>query len=82
MDKPTVYLDTNIISAFYYEGRDFAGLARRNLTRDWWTYERSSFVVWASAVTEDELFAGVCQRKSRLTRCTWRFALLIESTTC
>ncbi len=36
MKKPTVYLDTSIISAFWYEGPDVAMLARRLHTREWW----------------------------------------------
>ena len=79
MDKPTVYLDTNIVSAYYYEGRDFAGLARRNLTRDWWTYERSGFEVSASAVTEDELSAGVFRRQVECLRFVRKLPYLTAS---
>ena len=35
MKKPTLYLDTNIISTLYYDGADINGLARRMATRDW-----------------------------------------------
>ena len=34
MLKPGVYLDTNIISAYWYEGSDVMSLARRIHTRD------------------------------------------------
>ena len=68
MSKPTVYLDTNIISAYHYEGGDYTGLARRTLTRDWWKYERREFSVWASAVTEDELAAGVYRHQADCVR--------------
>lgn len=68
MDKPTVYLDTNIISAYYYEGGDLAGLTRRNLTRDWWKHETDGYQVWASAVTDDELAAGKFRRQAECLR--------------
>lgn len=59
MKKPTVYLDTNIISTLHYDGTDFAAMARRMATRDWWDSERRSFSLFGSMVTEQELAAGV-----------------------
>jgi hypothetical protein len=56
--KPTVYLDTNIIASYWYEGTDILALGRRVTTREWWETERSHFAIWASSVTEDELEAG------------------------
>src|SRR5687767_12358788 len=58
MKKPSVYLDTNIISAYWYSGSDVAALARRASTRAWWEQERENFSVWGSAASEDELAAG------------------------
>jgi predicted nucleic acid-binding protein len=55
MKKPTVYLDTNIVSALCYDGGDVAALARRLATREWWAAERRYFVVFASSFTEIEL---------------------------
>ena len=68
MKKPTVYLDTNIISAYFYAGSDFAGLARRATTRDWWKNERAEFAIWGSAITEDELAAGSFHKQADCLR--------------
>ncbi len=74
MKKPTVYLDTSIISAFWYEGADVAMLARRLHTREWWALERRNFEIWTSALTAAELQAGAfhrqpeCQRMARRLR--------------
>jgi hypothetical protein len=59
MKKPTIYLDTNIVSALHYDGTDINGLARRTATRDWWDSERQGFELIASVVTEQELAEGV-----------------------
>jgi hypothetical protein len=58
LKKPTVYLDTSTVSAYWYEGRDVAMLARRLRTREWWELERRHVAVWTSAFTEAELRAG------------------------
>jgi hypothetical protein len=57
--KPTVYLDTTVLSSYWYEGADVLAIGRRITTREWWDAERSHFVLFASSVTEDELEAGV-----------------------
>ncbi len=59
MKKPTIYLDTNIVSALHYDGTDINGLARRMATRDWWDSERQWFELFGSIVTEQELAEGV-----------------------
>ena len=64
MRKPTVYLDTSFISAYWYEGNDIAMAARRLHTREWWDMERQHFSVWASEFTEGELRAGTYPRQS------------------
>ena len=58
MPKPTVYLDTSIISAFWYKGADSVMSMRRARTREWWEWERPYFDIWASAVVAAELSAG------------------------
>src|SRR5438046_8696458 len=58
MKKPTVYFDTSVVSAYWYEGADVALLARRMHTREWWDLERKHFGLWASAFGEAELEAG------------------------
>src|SRR5438445_9021879 len=76
MTKPTVYLDTNIISAYWFTGLDVDGLARRAKTRDWWRYEREHFSVWVSAASEDELAAGRFRRQADCLRFVRRLAYL------
>src|SRR2546425_8977396 len=63
MRKPTVYLDTSVISAFWFEGADVAMLARRLHTREWWELERAHFAIWTSAFGEAELRAGTFPRQ-------------------
>ena len=43
MNKPTVYLDASIISAYWDKAKDVSAAARREKTRDWWEYERRYF---------------------------------------
>jgi predicted nucleic acid-binding protein len=62
--KPTVYLDTSILSSYWYEGLDILALGRRLTTREWWETERSHFTLWVSSVTEDELEAGHYPRQA------------------
>ena len=59
MKKPSVYFDTSIISAYWYEGADIAMISRRLRTREWWDAERENFALRASRFTEAELEAGV-----------------------
>ncbi len=62
--KPTVYLDTTILSSYWYEGADVLSIGRRITTRDWWGNERLRFSLWVSSVTEDELEAGNYPRQA------------------
>jgi hypothetical protein len=64
VDKPTVYLDTNIISAYWYQGKDVAAAARRLHTREWWNEERRHFSVYVSVTTINELRAGSFRRQA------------------
>ena len=64
MGKPTIYLDTNIVSSYWYEGADLLALARKALTRDWWKKERHRFQLFISAVTDGELRQGVYRRQA------------------
>lgn len=58
MKKPTIYLDTNIISAYWYTGGDIGAAARRLHTKEWWALERQHFTVFVSVTTINELRAG------------------------
>jgi hypothetical protein len=64
MKKSTVYLDTSIISANWYEAADVAMLARRLRTREWWELERAHFAIWVTGFGEAELGAGMFPRQS------------------
>jgi hypothetical protein len=64
MRKPTVYLDTNIFSAYWHESGDIATSARRFHTWEWWEQERQHFVLNVSATTINELRAGSFRRQS------------------
>jgi hypothetical protein len=56
--KPTVYLDSNILSALYGKAVRPADIARKQTTREWWHVERVRYECYSSSVTERELSAG------------------------
>jgi hypothetical protein len=56
--KPSIYLDSNILSILWYRGGVVSSLAWHISTRDWWDNERGNFKLYASQVVEDELTAG------------------------
>ncbi len=64
MKRPTLYLDTTIISAFWYDGANIISIGRRLATRQWWETEDGNFDLWASDATEDELEAGWYRRQA------------------
>jgi predicted nucleic acid-binding protein len=76
MPKPSVYLDTNIISAYWYEGDDVMSVARRIHTKEWWESERLHFQVRVSATTVNELKAGKFLRQADCVRMARRIARL------
>jgi hypothetical protein len=82
MEKPTVYLDTTVISAYWYEGSDVTSLARRLKTREWWNLEREHFSVWASGVTEQELRAGEFRRQDDCVNTVRRLRYLPTTHAC
>ena len=49
LKKPTIYLDTNIVSALHDDGTEIGTLSRRMVTREWWDAEHAHFSVWASS---------------------------------
>jgi hypothetical protein len=65
MQKPNLYVDTSIISAYWYDGKDPLSFGRRTITREWWTAERLLFELSISAITTTELEAGEYRHKSR-----------------
>jgi hypothetical protein len=80
MKKPTLYFDTNIISAYWYEGADVAMLARRMNTREWWDMERKHFDLWASAFGEAKLGAGTFPRQRECLKMIRRLRFLPVTT--
>ena len=68
MKKPTLYLDTNIVSALHYDGSNINTLSRRMVTGDWWDAEQANFTVWASSFTELELAQGVYRQQAECLR--------------
>lgn len=59
MPKPTVYLDTSFISAYWFDGRDETIIQRRVRSQEWWSIERKHFRCSTSRFTELELRTGV-----------------------
>src|SRR5437868_3525568 len=76
MKKPSIYLDTSIISAFWHESPDVSMLARRFHTREWWDLERRHFGLWTSAFGEMELRAGRFPKQSECLKMVKRLRYL------
>ena len=64
MNKPTVYLDTNIISAYWHIGGNVSSAAQRFHTIEWWNVERKHFSAFVSVTTINELQAGRFRKQS------------------
>jgi hypothetical protein len=56
--KPTVYLDTPVVSMLFLRAFDMTNASRQILTREWWEEESRFFRVFASDVVEDEISGG------------------------
>ena len=78
---PTIYLDTSIISAYWYKGSNVAMLARRLHTREWWDGERGYFDVWTSAFAEAELGEGTYREQTDCLKMVGRQAYLSANAT-
>ena len=50
--RPSVYVDTNVLSILYYSGSQVGPLYQHLATLRWWTEERAAFQVFASRFTE------------------------------
>lgn len=77
MKKPTVYLDTSILSAYWDKGTSASAQARREKTRDWWDCERHHFELWTSMGAENELRAGRFPHQSECLRMVKRLRYLV-----
>jgi predicted nucleic acid-binding protein len=76
MTKPTVYVDTAIISAYWFEGEDLIVSARRLMTRQWWADERKYFMLFTSSESEREFHAGRYPRQNECVRMNARLNYL------
>lgn len=56
--KPTLYVDTNILSAMFTAAYFLETVHHQMVTREWWATERKHFKIHASAFVEDELTRG------------------------
>ena len=66
--KQRIYLDTSIISAYWYHGGDDLLLGRRAATRAWWDEERDQYDSFCSAVVVTELRRGRFSEQKRCIR--------------
>jgi predicted nucleic acid-binding protein len=56
MNKPTLYLETTILSYLLARlSRDILTLARQQLTRDWWEYEHNKYEIVISTLVQTTL---------------------------
>lgn len=77
--KPSVYVDTNILSYLHYRGADPLALKKRATTRQWWNEERPFFQVFASRAVETELTAGVFAGKEEALTEVRRLPYLVRT---
>jgi len=74
--KPTIFIDTNIISALHFRGGEVSNVARRLRTEEWWELERRHFELWASNLVEDELQRGRYRAQELALRAARRISYL------
>lgn len=77
--KPTVYLDTNILSTLFYRGGNVPNLARQLKTEEWWEKERKFYTLVTSGRTEDELAQGEYRGQAAALAAVRRLAFLRET---
>jgi hypothetical protein len=53
--KPTLYVDSNIVSVLCYRGVHLSAVHQHMVTKQWWETERRFFQLLASGFTEGEL---------------------------
>ena len=63
MEKPRVYIETTIPSAYFDARRDPAMVARREATRRWWATAGERYELVTSKAVDEELEAGPWSRK-------------------
>jgi hypothetical protein len=76
MAKPTVYIETTIVSYLTaWPSRDIIRLADQTITREWWQTQRGRFDLFTSELVVVEASAGdesaAKDRLAVLTPCGW-----------
>jgi predicted nucleic acid-binding protein len=79
MNKPSVYVDTNILSELHYRGGHVPNLARQLKTEEWWELERKFYVLVTSGRTEDELAQGEYRGRAAALAAVRRLTFLRET---
>lgn len=78
-----VYLETSIISYLTArQPRDIVGVARQQITIDWWEQRRKAFDIYVSSIVEDEAARGdldAAARRLALIREIPRLSVLKEA---
>lgn len=74
--RPSVYLDSNIISVMSYRGINVTAAHYHMVTLQWWDTERDEFRLFSSAFTERELQAGQYPGQKEAVRCVRRLKYL------
>jgi len=63
MEKPRVYIETTIPSAYFDLRRDPAMVARRDATRRWWATASERYTLVTGSTVLEELMNGPIQRR-------------------
>ena len=79
--RPTIYLDTNIVSVLCYRGIHTSALHQHMTTKQWWETERTEFQLHASVFTEAELRAGEYPGQKEAIRVVRRLRFLPYTST-
>lgn len=74
--KPTVYLDTNILSVLCYQGSNLKTIHQGMVSREWWDSERRWFRVYGSVFTESELSQGLYPGQDQALKLVQRLRFL------
>jgi predicted nucleic acid-binding protein len=68
MDRPRIYIETTIPSAYFDERTAPAMVARRETTRRWWATARAKYDLRTSLAVREELDRGPSHRKTEWMR--------------
>jgi len=77
MEKPSIYLETSVIS--YYtarRSRDISSIYHQDITRSWWESYRHNYTVYISAAVIDEIRRGDTEAANQRLKSVDEFVLL------